>query len=148
MIKQLKVFWLNNLVVRNFFYLTTGSVVSQLFGLFAILKIANLFDPSSYGFFTFLTIQGQLLITLADLGTRNIIIRKIARDKCATKDVFVNGLILRAIMVLLVVLCYSTYNSFMGVFTYYQIGLLFLFTAFNTVFNLIESIFWLSLIHI
>lgn len=142
MLKQVKTFWLNNLVVRNFFYLTIGSVASQLLGLFAILKVAFLLEPSNYGIFTFLTVQSQILITLGDFGNRNIIIRKIARDKNQTWDIFRNGIIFRVMVGLVIISFYVFYNHFFGNITGHQVLLLSFFSFFSILFNLGESIFW------
>ena len=141
-LKQIYFNFLNKLVVKNFLYLTIGNALSQFFLLFATLKITYFLSPEKYGFFSFLTLQSQLLISLADLGTRNVIIRKIARDKTESNKIFKHGLLLRIFSVLVIGIVYSIYNHFNELFSWYELCFIIVLTFFTSVFNLIESIFW------
>lgn len=132
---------LNNRVLRNFSYLTVGSIVSQLFGIFTIIKITNLFAPNDYGLYTFILSQGILLFTIADLGITNVIIRNIARDKLRTNDLVFNGALVRLIAVLILAFLYILYNSLLGSLNSLQLVFVCLFTLINCFGNLFEIVF-------
>lgn len=132
---------LNNKVVKNFSYLTLGSTISQLIGLLTIIKITRIFTPNDYGIFTFIMGQGALLLSIGDLGIRNIIIRTIARDKLRTNDLIFNGAKLRSLAVFILTFLYILYNYFLGNLTPEQILLVFLFLLINCFSNLFETVF-------
>ena len=132
---------LNNKVFRNFSYLTIGSAVSQLIGLLTIIKITRIFAPADYGIFTFMLVQGQLLITIGDLGIRNIIIRTIARDNQQTNDLIYNGIKIRVLSAFALTLIYMVYNHYLGNLNTVQILLISSFTLINIITNLFESAF-------
>src|SRR5690606_26179434 len=102
---------LNNVVFKNFSYLTIGTVIAQLISLVTVLKITNILNPDDYGLFTFLIAQGLLLLKIGDLGNRNIVIRTIARDPTQTNDLLVNGAILRVIALFILFVFYFIYNQ-------------------------------------
>jgi O-antigen/teichoic acid export membrane protein len=133
---------INNKVFQNFSYLTIGNVLSQLLGLITLVKIARVFTPNDYGLYTFLLTQGQLLITIGDLGIQNIVIRSIARDKHKTKELLVTGIKLKIIAVLLLAILYIGYNDLWGTLSQGEVLLIALFTVFNCSTNLLQSIFW------
>ena len=115
---------INSKVARNFSYLTLGSLLSQLIGVFTIIKITRLFSPYSYGVYTFILSQGTLLFTIANLGITNIVIRTIARDNLRTNDILFNGAIIKFFSVLLLTVLYIYYNNFFGSLTFVQILLI------------------------
>jgi O-antigen/teichoic acid export membrane protein len=129
-------------VVRNFSYLTIGRVLSMVFGIFTTMKIAKVLAPESFGLFSFLLVQEQLLLNISDLGMRNVIIRTISRDSNQTKDIFVNGVILKLIVSVLMSIIYIIYNSISGALTTEQLALLITVSFFDCVVSLIESIFF------
>jgi O-antigen/teichoic acid export membrane protein len=133
---------INNKVVRNFSYVTIGNVIAQIINLLAVIKISKIFSPDSYGLYTFLTVQGLLVFTLADLGIRNIVIRTIARDKMNTKDVVVNGILIRLCSVTFFSILYFFYNNFLGHLSISNVLLVCAFSYFNCITNLFESAFW------
>ncbi len=132
----------NNIVVKNASYVTIGGILAQLINLIALIKIAKIFSPSYYGVYTFLGVQEQLLVTLADLGIRNIIIRTIARNKMATNDILVNGILLRMGSTLIVAAIYYIYNLYAGSLSNVYVALICIYVFFNCISNLLESIFW------
>ncbi|MEJ1222848.1 oligosaccharide flippase family protein [Sediminicola sp. 1XM1-17] len=138
MIKQI----LKNKVFQNFSFLTIGNVVTQIFGLIALIKIARIILPEDYGTYTFMLAQGQLLITIGDLGFRNIIIRSISRDNSKSKGLFITALKLKIIALVLLALLYLIYNSIWGNLNQEQLLLLMLFILFNCSTNLLECVFW------
>lgn len=101
-------------VFKNFSYLTIGSVLSQLISLLTVLKITKALHPDHYGLYTFMIAQGTLLLTVGDLGIRNIVIRSIARDPNRTNDLVFNGAILRTLALIILSGIYLLYNSFLG----------------------------------
>lgn len=103
-----------NKVFKNFSYLTFGSILSQLIGLLTVLKITKILHPDDYGLYTFLIAQGTLLLTIGDLGIRNIVIRSIARDPNRSKDLIYNGAILRTLALLVLGAIYLLYNHLLG----------------------------------
>jgi len=103
-----------NKVFQNFSFLTIGSILSQLISLLTVLKITKVLHPDDYGLYTFILAQGTLLLTIGDLGIRNIIIRSIARDPNRSKDLIYNGAILRTIALLILGSLYLLYNHFLG----------------------------------
>lgn len=137
MIRQLT----NNKVFRNFSYLTIGSLLSQLIGIITIIKITKIFSPVNYGIYTFLMSQGTLLFVIADLGITNIIIRNIARDNLRTKNLIINGAIIRFISVLVFTLLYLFYNFFFGNLNQEQILLVSSFALINCFSHLFEIAF-------
>jgi O-antigen/teichoic acid export membrane protein len=133
---------LYNKVFQNISYLTIGNILAQLLGLITLVRIARVFTPNDYGLYSFLLIQGQLLITIGDLGIQNIVIRSIARDKYKTKELLVTGIKLKIIAVLLLSGIYVLYNAFCGTLSQGQVLLIVLFTIFNCSTSLLQSIFW------
>lgn len=131
-----------NRVFQNISFLTVGSVLSQLVGLIALIKIAQILNPSDYGQFTFLLTQGQLLMTISDLGIQNIVIRTIARDSARTKELLRTGILLKTIAVFVITGFYVVYNLIYGNLNNQQLILVGLFALFNCSGNLFESIFW------
>jgi O-antigen/teichoic acid export membrane protein len=140
-IKALTLQFLQHKVVQNFSYLTISSVLSQVISLLTVLKITSVLLPSDYGLYTFLMVQGTLLVTIGDLGTGNIIIRSIAREQKKTNDLAFNSGILRLVALLLLSIIYVIYNYFLGSLTGTQLALLFAFSAVNVLFRLSENIF-------
>ena len=101
---------LKNKVVLNFSYLTFGSIISQLLLLITVIKITKLLSPENYGLYSFILAQGLLLHSISDLGIKAIIIRTIARNPEKTKDLVYNGLKLRTVALILLMLIYIVYN--------------------------------------
>ena len=132
---------LNHKVVRNFSYLALGSALGQVISFFTVLKVTSLLAPDDYGLFTFLSAQGALLISVGDLGIRNIIIRSIARDGERTNDLMVNGVVLRTLSLLALSLIYVVYNYYFGSLDSYQLLLVFSFSLVNVFGNLFENAF-------
>ncbi len=129
-------------VFKNFSYLTIGSAISQIVSLFTILKIAHTINPAEYGLFSFLTVQGALLLTIADLGLKNIIIRTIARNPLQTNDLIFNASILRSTALIFLTILYLLYNDLFGNLTVYQVIMVFAFALFNCFSNLFENTFY------
>jgi O-antigen/teichoic acid export membrane protein len=132
---------LKNKVFQNFSYLTISSILSQLIALITILKISRAFAPEEYGVYTFIFAQSQLINVIGDLGMRNVIIRAIARDPKRTNDLIYNGLLLRIIASIALMLLYLIYNYFFGSLNVLQISVLFLFAVTSIVSNLFENVF-------
>ncbi|MBB4080490.1 O-antigen/teichoic acid export membrane protein [Lewinella aquimaris] len=132
---------LNHKVVRNFSYLAVGNAVAQVISFFTVLKVTSLLAPNDYGLFTFLSAQGMLLITVGDLGIRNIIIRSIARDGDRTNDLMFNGVILRTLSLVVLSLLYLVYNFYFGTLGGWQLFLVFAFSFVNVFSNLFENAF-------
>lgn len=132
---------LQNKVFQNFSYLTIGSALAQGLSLLTILKITRIFSPSDYGLFTFIMAQGLLLLAIADLGIHNIVIRSIARNRNRTKDLIVNGAILRITATLALIFIYVFYNNLLGSLTTQELVLLFLFTLLSSLAHLFETVF-------
>lgn len=132
----------NNLVFKNASYVTIGSVIAQIINLIALIKIARIFSPGNYGLYTFLSVQAQLLFTLADLGLRNIIVRTIARNKLATNDLLVNGIFIRIISIIVFTSIYFVYNAYAGSLLNIYVFLVCIYAFFNCVTSLFETIFW------
>lgn len=132
---------LNNKVFKNFSYLTIGTILSQGLSLITILKITNVLSPGEYGVFSFLMVQGTLLLTLGDLGVRNIIVRTIARDPSRTNDLVYNGAILRSLALVLLIFLYVLYNRLWGNLNSEQLILVAVFSFINCFSNLFENVF-------
>ncbi|WP_273566617.1 oligosaccharide flippase family protein [Maribacter halichondriae] len=132
---------LNNIVFRNFSYLTVSTVISQLIALVTILKITSILNPNDYGLFTFLIAQGSLLLKIGDLGNRNIVIRTVAREPIQTNDLLVNGGIVRSFAIIVLFLIYVVYNHFLGSLSNEHLALIFVFTLISCFASLFELIF-------
>lgn len=137
MLKQI----LQHKVFKNFSYLTIGTVLAQVISLLTILKITHILVPSEYGVFSFLMVQGTLILTLGDFGVRNIVIRTIARDPKTTNDLIVNGTILRSIALVVLIVLYIAYNYFFGHLSVFQMALIFIYAFINCISNLFENAF-------
>ena len=131
----------NNVVFKNFSYLTIGTVISQIISLVTVLKITSILSPDDYGLFTFLIAQGMLLIRIGDLGNRNIVIRTIARKPEKTNDLIVNGAIMRIIALLALSVLYVIYNYYFGSLSSEYLILLFVFSLVNCLSTLFELVF-------
>ncbi len=128
-------------VAKNFTSLTFSNVISQVFNLLAIIKLAKILSPSNYGLFAFLTVQSQILISIGDLGVTNILIRTIARNKEASKGLVYNGLLLRVSAIAIFSGIYFLYNFFLGSLTYYETLLVCIFPIVTCAANLFDSVF-------
>lgn len=130
-----------NRVVKNFSYLTIGSAIAQIISFITVLKVTRILAPDDYGLFTFMAAQGLLITTIGDLGIRNIVIRSIARNYERTNDLVFNGIILRALALIVVSFLYVAYNYFLGSLTQEQLILIFVFSFINCFSNLFENAF-------
>lgn len=130
-----------NKVFQNFSYLTIGSILSQLVSLLTVLKITKILHPDDYGLYTFMIAQGTLLLTIGDLGIRNIVIRSIARDPHRSKDLIYNGAILRTLALLVLGGCYLIYNYFLGTLQAEELLFVFLFALISCFGKLFETAF-------
>jgi O-antigen/teichoic acid export membrane protein len=128
-------------VVKNFSYLTIGSVVSQLLMLLTVIKITDVLSTDDYGTYSFIIAQGMLLITISELGTKSIIIRTIARQQDQTKDILINGIKLRLVTMTGAMLLYFAYNHFLGTLQTSQIFLLGAYSLATSMFYLFEHVF-------
>ena len=63
---------LKKTILINFSALSLSNFINQIISLVVLLKLAKIFDPDNYGPFTFMLIQCQMLVSIADLGLRNI----------------------------------------------------------------------------
>ena len=131
-----------NTVVKNFSYVTIGSILAQVINLIALIKVARIFSLNNYGIYTFLSVQAQLLFTLADLGLRNIIIRTIARNKLTTNDMVVNGILIRICSIILFSTIYFIYNYYLGSLSNRFVFLICMYAFFNCITGLFETTFW------
>jgi len=128
-------------VFRNFSYLTVGSGISQLIGVFTVIRITSLFSPEKYGIYTFIISQGTLLFTIGDLGITNVVIRTIARNSSRTGDIIFNGALIRFFSVSLLILLYATYNYFFGNLSSIQVVFVYLFALVSCFAHLFEIAF-------
>lgn len=138
MIKKL----VGNKVALNFSYLAIGNILAQFLNLFILILIARKVSTAEYGELSFLIIQGMLLASLVDFGTRNIIIRTIARDKNLSRDLLINGITFRAILAIMFGLFYFFYNHYFGDLNLNEIISLVIFTCVFSIGILIDSIFY------
>jgi O-antigen/teichoic acid export membrane protein len=118
-----------------------GNVISQILSLVTVLKITHLFAPEDYGLYTFITSQGLLLLNISDLGIQPIIVRTIARDKSSTKNIILNGLILRLLTVSILTLIYVLYNHFFGILTIEEVIFVGFCGLVNAVWTILEYAF-------
>lgn len=132
----------SNNIAKNFSYLTIGNFIAQLLNLIVLIKITRIITTDEYGVFTFLIVQGQLLASISDLGTRNIIVRTIARDKSQTKDLFINGVFLRILIVIILGAIYFKYNSSLGNLSFKDVLLIAIYSLSFSIGYLMESIFY------
>lgn len=129
-------------VFKNFSYLTIGNILSQLLGVVVIYKLTRIFAPDDYGVFTFMVVQGQLIMTLGDLGIRNIIIRTVSRNPNQTNQLFQTGLTIKVFSILIFSSAYFFYNHFWGTLSFYQVLLVCFFGLISSSSNLLESLFY------
>ncbi len=132
---------LNNVVFKNFSYLTVGTVIAQVISLVTVLKITDFLSPDDYGVFTFLVAQGMLLIKIGDLGNMNIVIRTIARQPEKTNDLVVNVALIRTFAVIALFLLYIVYNHFFGSLSSENLWLLFIYSLISCFGSLFELVF-------
>jgi len=128
-----------NTVFKNFSYLSIGSVLSQLISLLTIIKITQALSPNDYGIYTFLIVQGTLLLTISDLGLRNIVIRSIAREPARANDIIFNSAVLKSAAILFLSLLYILYNSLFGSLNSEQLLFVFLFSFISCFIKLFET---------
>ncbi|ERM81024.1 hypothetical protein P872_11520 [Rhodonellum psychrophilum GCM71 = DSM 17998] len=128
-------------VFQNFSFLTIGTAISQILSLLTVLKITKILLPDDYGLYTFIIAQGALLLTIADLGVQTIIVRAIAREPEKTKDLVINGILLRTLALILVSVIYIGYNYFLGNLTVLELSLVFLFSLISCFGKLFEIVY-------
>ena len=129
-------------VFINFSTLTVSNILSQLLIVIVVFKVTILFSPDKYGIYTFLIIQGQLIMTLGDVGMRNIIIRSVARNPRRIKSLFNTGVSVKLLSIVIFTVFYFIYNLLFGSLSNIQIVLLYSFALFSSINNLIESFFF------
>lgn len=128
-------------VLKNFSYLTFGSIFSQGLGLLTVIVITRHLLPEEYGKYSFLLNQGMLLLALGDLGIRNIIIRQISRNPNKSNDLIFNGAKLRFLAAILLTILYAIYNYYLGTLNYIQVLLIGISAFSLSLWTLIEYIF-------
>lgn len=133
---------LKSVEFKNFSYITISNFISQIIGLLVVIKIANIFLPSDYGVFTFMLAQCQMIMSISDLGIRNILIRKIARKPELGKKLVIVGFILKFLAIIITCILYYLYNELIGNLNPTHLLLIFLLAFLNCLNNLFESIFW------
>lgn len=132
----------SNKVFRNFSYLTGGNFLSQILAFIVLIRLTEFFPPDTYGIYSFMFIQGQLLMTVNDFGLRNIIIRTIARDEQLISEVVFNGLFIKLIIFLLIAILYSLYNTLLGNLSSFQVLLVVIFSIISSIVNTTETVFY------
>ena len=131
---------INNIVVRNIFYLGIGNGLIQFLGMIAVIFITAMFLPPEYGTYTYMIIQAQLIAAVADLGMRNIIIRDVARAKTNRMRLYFPALIIVVFSNIIIFLFYIIYNHLWGEFTNFQLILIGLHSFVFCVVNLSENL--------
>lgn len=127
--------------IKNFSYLTIGSILGQLMSLLAIYKLTRLISPEYYGIYTYLISQGLLLVRVSSFGNNSIVIREISRDISITKTIFTSTLIYRLIIIFGSSILYIVYDVFFGNLSQNQIGLLVLFSIISSIAYIFEWAF-------
>jgi len=97
---------LKNRVFKNFSYLTIGGILSQLLAVFVVYKLTYILDPENYGVFTFMFIQAQMIMTLSDLGIKNILIRTISRENDKLQICFKSAFVIKILFSFLFMIIY------------------------------------------
>ncbi len=133
---------LKNRVFKNFSYLTIGGILSQLLAVFVVYKLTYILDPENYGVFTFMFIQAQMIMTLSDLGIKNILIRTISRENDKLQICFKSGFVIKILFSFLFMIIYFLYNSIYGNLTTIEVVLVCLISLLFSVNSLFESIFF------
>jgi len=127
--------------IKNFSYLTIGSILGQLMSLLAIYKLTRLINPEYYGIYTYLISQGLLLVRVSSFGNNSIVVREISRNISITKTVFTSTLIYRLIIIFGSSILYIIYDAFFGNLTQNQIGLLIIFAIISSITYIFEWAF-------
>lgn len=130
-----------HIVVKNILYLGVGNGLTQLIGMIAVILITDMLLPAEYGIYTFMLIQAQLIATVSELGTRNIIIREVARAKKDRLEVFSTSVASIFISSILVLLLYAVYNYFLGHFTLLQLAFIGVYSLLFCLSSVCESLF-------
>jgi O-antigen/teichoic acid export membrane protein len=99
-------------VIKNFSLLTISNFINQFVLVVSGVKIARTLGPTSYGIYTYLFVEKNLYAVISDLGIRNIVIRKVAREATAAKDTFFAAIALQFIGLLLGVSIMLIYESY------------------------------------
>jgi O-antigen/teichoic acid export membrane protein len=131
-----------NKVIRNFSFLTLSSFLNQIIGLFIVWRLGNYFTPNTFGLFSYFLVQCGLLITVADFGLRNVVIRRVARNPMDAVHIFKIALQIKLGFSLVVSGSYILYNYLLGGFDLNTILVLILVVISNCVSNLFESVLW------
>ena len=129
-------------IFKNFSFLTISNFINQLVALVVLIKLAKIFKPEEYGLYTFMLTQCQMLVSIADIGLRNIVIRKIARNPENSKSIFFTSIKLKFLAYISVFLVYILFNCFFGSLDSTQLFLIFCLLLFNCFNNLFESLYW------
>jgi O-antigen/teichoic acid export membrane protein len=83
-------------IVRNWAYLLSSSMLSQILGLIAMIRVARMLGPSDYGNYNLIQTTAGIGAVLAGFGMRNVIIRNCARNPEKARGVYFISLLLRA----------------------------------------------------
>ena len=129
-------------IFKNFSFLTISNFINQLVALVVLIKLAKIFNPEQYGVLTFMLTQCQMLVSIADVGLRNIVIRKIARNPENSKSIFFNAFRLKLLAYISVFSIYVLFNYFFTSLNSSQLLLIFSLLLFNCLNNLFESLYW------
>ncbi|MCD7972283.1 MAG: oligosaccharide flippase family protein [Candidatus Azobacteroides sp.] len=127
-------------VVKNIFYLGMGNGLIQLLSMLAVILITALLLPEEYGQYTFMTVQAQLIATIAELGMANIIIRSVARAKENKMKLFSPALLTMLLSNVGILLIYSIYNFFFGYFSIFQLVIIGLYSTVFCISKLCECL--------
>lgn len=81
--------------VKNWAYLLSASIVSQLLGMIATIRIARVISPAGFGHFSLVQTTAGIGLVVVGLGMRNTIIRDSARYSERAGVLFAAGLWIR-----------------------------------------------------
>jgi O-antigen/teichoic acid export membrane protein len=110
MLKQL----LSNKIIKNFSVLTFTNILIQLLSIFTSIRLARLLQPSGYGLYNLMLVQGSLFSIIAAFGLHMVIIRYVARHKQDSEYVFRISNQIRFVTTLCSIVILLIYNLFIN----------------------------------
>lgn len=84
--------------VKNWAYLFSSSIFYQVLGMFAMIRIARILEPTGYGHYNLVQTTATIGMVLAGFGMRNLIIRDCANKPERIRAIYSAGLILRGLI--------------------------------------------------
>ena len=91
----------NNRFLKNWLFLSGSNITTILIKFGIVISITKILPVSDYGFYVTVISTVNILVTIADFGTKTEIIRTVSKEESYYKNFFLKALKMRLLMILI-----------------------------------------------